>query len=70
MAVIVIRAKQTGETVKYTVADSWLAKLAEWNRTLDPVGRYDAVMKADGLFEATSLSEICTPIHSSMPGSN
>ena len=55
MAVIVIRVKQTGETVKYTVVDSWLAKLAEWNRTLDPVGRYDAVMKADGLFEATSL---------------
>jgi hypothetical protein len=53
MAVIIIRHKQTGGAVKYTVADSWLPKLAEWNRTLDVRGRYDAVTTADGLFEAT-----------------
>ena len=53
MAVLVIRHKQTGEAVRYTVADGWLPKLAEWNKTLDPRGRYDAVMKADGLFDAT-----------------
>jgi formylmethanofuran dehydrogenase subunit E len=51
MAVVVIRSKQTGDAVKYTVADSWLAKLAEWNRTLDTRGRYEAVMRAEGLFD-------------------
>jgi FmdE, Molybdenum formylmethanofuran dehydrogenase operon len=53
MAVIVIRKKQTGEAVKYTIDESWLPKLAEWNKTLDTKGRYDQVMKADGLFEVT-----------------
>ena len=53
MAVVVARHKQTGEAVKYTVADSWLPKLAEWNRALDTRGRYEAVMKAERLFDAT-----------------
>jgi formylmethanofuran dehydrogenase subunit E len=55
LAVIIVRNKQSGEGVKYTVSDSWLPKLAEWNRTLDPRGRYDAVMKAEGLFEVTPM---------------
>jgi formylmethanofuran dehydrogenase subunit E len=55
LAVIIVRNKQTGEAIKYTVADSWLPKLAEWNRTLDPQGRYDQVMKADGLFEVMPI---------------
>jgi len=55
MAVIIVRHKPTGEAIKYTVADSWLPKLAEWNRTLDPRGRYEAVMKAEGLFDLTSM---------------
>ena len=55
MAVIIIRNKQTGEAVKYTVADSWLPKLAEWNRTLDTRGRYDEVMKADALFDVIEI---------------
>jgi formylmethanofuran dehydrogenase subunit E len=55
MAMIIIRHKQTGEAVKYTVADSWLPKLAEWNKTLDTRGRYDAVMKTDGLFDAAIM---------------
>ena len=29
MTIIIIRRKQSGEAVKYTVADSWLPKLAE-----------------------------------------
>jgi formylmethanofuran dehydrogenase subunit E len=56
MAVVVVRSKQTGEAVKYTVADTWLAQLGAWNRTLDPRGRYDAVMKADGLYEAIPVN--------------
>ena len=55
MAVAVIRSKQTGASIKYTIADSWLSKLAEWNRMLDPRGRYDAVMNAEGLFEAVPM---------------
>ncbi len=55
MAVVIIRKKQSGEAVKYTVADSWLPKLAEWNRTLDTRGRYDAAMKAEGLFDMAQM---------------
>jgi hypothetical protein len=43
LAAIVIRHKKSAETLKYTVGDSWLPKLTEWNRTLDPRGRYEAV---------------------------
>ena len=39
---------------RYTVADKWLPKVIEWNQNLDPVGRFDAAMKAEGLFEVTS----------------
>jgi formylmethanofuran dehydrogenase subunit E len=52
MAVIVIRSKQSGAAIKYTVSDAWVPKLIEINKSSDPRGRYDAVMKADGLFEA------------------
>jgi formylmethanofuran dehydrogenase subunit E len=51
MAVVVVRSKQSGAAVKYTIADSWVPKLIDINKTLDPRGRYDAVMKADGLFD-------------------
>jgi formylmethanofuran dehydrogenase subunit E len=50
LAVVVVRHRKTGESVQYTIADSWLPKLGEWNKTLDPKGRYDEVMKAEGLF--------------------
>jgi formylmethanofuran dehydrogenase subunit E len=50
LAVVVVRHRKTGEAVQYTVADSLLPRLGEWNKTLDPTGRYDAVMKAEGLF--------------------
>lgn len=55
MAAAVIRSKQRGAAIKYTVADSWLSKLAEWNRTLGPRERYDAVMSAEGLFETLPM---------------
>lgn len=51
-AVAVIRSKATGAGFKYTVAASWMPKLDEMNRTLDPMGRYNAVMKAADLFTA------------------
>jgi formylmethanofuran dehydrogenase subunit E len=53
MAVVVVRSKQSGAAVKYTLSDSWVPKLIDINKTLDPRGRYDAVMKADGLFDVS-----------------
>jgi formylmethanofuran dehydrogenase subunit E len=51
LAVVIVRNRRTGEGFRYTVADSWLPKVIEWNKTLDPGGRFDAAMKAEGLFE-------------------
>jgi hypothetical protein len=53
MAVIVIRNKQSGAAVKYTVFESWVSKLIDLNKALDARGRYDAVMNADGLFDVS-----------------
>jgi formylmethanofuran dehydrogenase subunit E len=55
MAIAIIRHKQTGNAVRYIVAESWIPKLLEWNRSLGPAGRYDAVMKASELFQVTPL---------------
>lgn len=55
MAVVIVRHKQSGEAFKYTIAESWLSRLGEWNRTLDARGRYDAVMKADALFDVAPM---------------
>jgi formylmethanofuran dehydrogenase subunit E len=52
LAVVIVRNRKTGEGLRYTVADGWLPKVMEWNKTLDPAGRFDAAMKAEGLFEA------------------
>ena len=50
-AVIVIRPRQGGPGLKYTIPMSALAKLGPMNKDLDPRGRYDAVMSTDGLFQ-------------------
>lgn len=49
-AVIVIRPRQGGAGFRYIIPVSALAKLGPMNKDLDPRGRYDAVMAADGLF--------------------
>ena len=54
LAVVIVRNRKTGEGFRYTVADTWLPKVLEWNKTLGPAERFDAAMKAEGLFEATS----------------
>ena len=59
MAVIVVRSKQSGAAVRYTVLDTWLPKLIDINKSFDPRGRYDAVMKADSLFEVAYICESC-----------
>ena len=53
LAVVVVRNRKTGEGLRYTVGDAWLPKVLEWNKTSDPAGRFDAAMKAEGLFEVT-----------------
>jgi formylmethanofuran dehydrogenase subunit E len=53
LAVAIIRNRKTGEGLKYTITDEWLPKVQEWIRTLDPPGRYQAAMKAEGLFQVT-----------------
>jgi formylmethanofuran dehydrogenase subunit E len=49
-AVIIIRPRKGGSGFKYTIPMASLAKLGPMNKTLDPRGRYDAVMTAEGLF--------------------
>jgi hypothetical protein len=50
LAVIVIRPRDGGPGLKYTIPFSAIQELGKFNRDLDPRGRHDAVMKADGLF--------------------
>jgi len=52
LAVVVVRDRKSGAGLRYTVKDEWMAKIVEWNRTLDPAGRYQAAMSAQGLFAA------------------
>jgi len=54
-AVIVIRPRRGGAGFTYTIPVTALPKLAEMNKTLDPRGRYDAVMAAEGLFEVETV---------------
>lgn len=53
MAMAIVRHRKTGKAFRYRVQDKWLLQLAQWNRTLDERGRYDAVMKAEDLFEVS-----------------
>jgi hypothetical protein len=50
LAVDIIRPRGGGPGFKYTIPASDLAKLGPMNKNLDPQGRWDAVMKEDGLF--------------------
>jgi formylmethanofuran dehydrogenase subunit E len=50
LAIIIIRNKQSGEALRYAIDDAWLPKILAW-RSEDASGRYDAAMKAEGLFE-------------------
>lgn len=54
-AVIVIRHRKSGAAIRYAIPQEALLKLAQWNRTLDERGRYDEVMKADGLFTSEPI---------------
>lgn len=50
-AVVVIRPRKGGNGLKYTVPIAFLPRLGEINKSIqDPLARYDAVMKLEGLF--------------------
>ncbi len=55
MGVAIIRSKATGAGLKYTISATWIPKLEEMNKTLDALGRYDAVMNVPGLFAVEAL---------------
>jgi hypothetical protein len=51
IAIVVIRPRAGGAGFKYIVPAAALARLGAMNKDLDPRGRYDAAMSADGLFQ-------------------
>src|SRR2546423_9887730 len=51
LAVVVVRDRKSGAGVRYSISDEWMAKIADWNKALDPARRYAAVMAAPGLFD-------------------
>jgi len=50
-AVIVVRPRQGGPGLRYSIPMSVLPRLVEMNEKLDPLGRFQAVMAAEPLFE-------------------
>jgi formylmethanofuran dehydrogenase subunit E len=55
-AVIIVRPRQGGAGYKYTIPLKSLPRLRKMNQELDPLGRHEAVMKADGLFEVSAVN--------------
>jgi hypothetical protein len=55
IAAIVVRPRRGGAGFKDTVPLSALPRLGKMNADLDPRGRYDAVMAAEGLYEVTRV---------------
>jgi formylmethanofuran dehydrogenase subunit E len=55
LAVILVRDRKSGAGVRYAIKDEWMPKILDWNKNLDPVGRYEAAMAAQDLFEVTPL---------------
>jgi formylmethanofuran dehydrogenase subunit E len=54
LAVVIVRDRKSGAGVRYSITDEWMAKIIDWNKTLDPAGRYQTVMSAPGLFEVAA----------------
>jgi formylmethanofuran dehydrogenase subunit E len=53
--VAVIRDKKTGKGWRYTIPASLIPQLLKWNKELDPIGRYKAVMDAPAPFEVNEV---------------
>ena len=50
LAVVVIKHRTSGVSLRYSVAQRWLPSLLGWNKALDATGRFAAVMQAENLF--------------------
>jgi formylmethanofuran dehydrogenase subunit E len=50
MGVAVITHRKSGRRLRFEIAASALPRLLEMNGTLDPIGRFGAVMKMQGLY--------------------
>src|SRR3981189_3117262 len=48
LAVVILRDRKSGASVRYSISDEWIGKIADWNKALDPAARYAAVMAAPG----------------------
>jgi len=55
MGLAIIRHRKTGRALRYEIPAEFAPKLLEWNKTLDALGRYDAVMKAAEPFRVILL---------------
>lgn len=55
LAVVVVRPRSGGPGFRYTIPVSAMPVLGQMNQSLDPRGRYDAVMKATGLYTVEAL---------------
>jgi formylmethanofuran dehydrogenase subunit E len=49
-ALILVTDRKTGATLRYKVADRWIATMLAWNKR-EPIERWKAAMAAEGLFE-------------------
>jgi len=55
LAVVIIRPRNGGAGLRYTIPAADLGKLGAMNANLDPCGRWDAVMKDDSLFAVEAV---------------
>ena len=58
--IAVIRDKKSGNGWRYTVPASVMPQLIRWNRELDPIGRYNAVMDTPAPFDVAEVSPTAT----------
>jgi formylmethanofuran dehydrogenase subunit E len=55
LAVILVHDRKNGAGVRYAIKDEWMPRILDWNKNLDPAGRYEAAKAAQDLFEVTPL---------------
>jgi hypothetical protein len=46
-----VRNRETGEALMYSILGVWAPKIMEWNKSLDAAARYDAAMTAEDLLQ-------------------
>jgi hypothetical protein len=54
MGSVIVYHSKTGKSLRYDILAARLSRLIEWNTALDPVGRYNAVMKLPDLYTVST----------------